>query len=208
MIIGMKNQTPESREKGDKRRLTVHPLTPDRLPDFEKLFGPRGACGGCFCMWWRLPRPEFNRQKGEGNRKAMRALVESGAVPGLLAYEGEAQCPVGWCSVSPRAQFPTLGRSRILRPVDGKEVWSVVCFFVAKTHRRKNLTVELLRAAVGYVRDQGGTIVEGYPIEPSPGKSPLPAPFAYTGIASAFRQAGFRECARRSPTRPIMRFTL
>jgi GNAT superfamily N-acetyltransferase len=157
-------------------------------------------------MWWRLPRSEFNRLKGEGNRKAMRALVESGTVPGLLAYDTETHLPVGWCSVSPRGQFCTLNRSRILRPVDDREVWSVVCFFIAKTHRKQNGSVELLKAAVRYVRELGGKIVEGYPVEPK--KNPMPDAFAYTGIASAFRQAGFQECARRSPTRPIMRINL
>jgi len=70
-----------------------HRLTPERWADFEKLFGPRGATGGCWCMWWRLTGREFDAQKGEGNRRAMKAIVDSGRVPGILAYhEGH---PVG-----------------------------------------------------------------------------------------------------------------
>ena len=52
--------------------LSFHPLTPERWPDLERLFGVRGACGGCWCMWWRLPRATYNEQKGEGNREAFR----------------------------------------------------------------------------------------------------------------------------------------
>ncbi len=183
------------------KMLSFHPLTPQRWADFERLFGPRGATGGCWCMWWRTAHQEFQRQKGEGNRQAMKALVDSGVVPGILAYrEGQA---VGWCSVAPRSDFPRLERSRILRPVDDTPVWSVVCFFVDRRHRRQGLTVALLRAAVEYAREHGGAVIEGYPVEPRQGQ--VPAAFAYTGLASAFQKAGFTECARRSETRPIMR---
>lgn len=79
------------------------PLTPETWPDFENLFGPRGACGGCWCMLWRLKNKEYEAAKGEGNRSAMKALVEAGTSPGIIAYQsGE---PVGWASVGPRADF-------------------------------------------------------------------------------------------------------
>ena len=190
-------------DKVDSRAdLAFHPLTADRFRDLERLFGQRGACGGCWCMWWRLKRSEFEKQKGENNRKALKRIVECGEIPGLLAYaDGQ---PVGWCSVAPREAFGALERSRVLKRVDDRSVWSVVCFFVAKPFRRKGLTVALLRAAIEYAREQGARIVEGYPIEPK--KSPAPDPFVWTGLPSAFRRVGFVEVARRSPTRPIMRF--
>ncbi len=153
-------------------------------------------------MWWRLKRSEFERRKGEGNRQAIKAIVEAGEVPGLLAYAGDK--PVAWCSVAPREQFPVLGRSRILKPIDETPVWSVVCFFVEKSHRNKGLSLQLLRAAVEYVKQQGGEVVEGYPVEPK--KDRMPAAFAWTGFALTFEKAGFVERLRRSETRPIMRF--
>jgi GNAT superfamily N-acetyltransferase len=181
-----------------------HTLTPERWADFEEFFGPRGAAGGCWCMWWRLTAREFDAQKGEGNRRAMKAIVDSGRVPGILAYhEGYA---VGWCSVAPREEFPRLGRSRILKPVDDEPVWSVVCFFIAKSHRRRGVARRLLEAALDYVRESGGRIVEGYPVEPE--KSSIPDLSAYHGLASMFRSAGFKEVARRSETRPMMRYVI
>jgi hypothetical protein len=125
--------------------LEVHPLTPERWPDLEALFGVRGACGGCWCMHWFLKRAEYEAQKGEGNRAALRAKVESGEVPGLLAYlDGR---PAAWCAVQPRHRYPTLERSRTLARVDDEPVWSVVCLFVARAYRRKGVTLALLRAA-------------------------------------------------------------
>jgi GNAT superfamily N-acetyltransferase len=186
-----------SASRRNKPPLSFHPLTADRWADFETLFGPRGACGGCWCMFWRLKRSEYNTGKGVGNRSAMHALVDGGEVPGILAYaDGKA---VGWCAVAPREEYPGLGRSRILKPLDDKPVWSVSCLFVAKDFRNCGVSVALLKAAVEHV-------VEGYPVD-SRGKE-MPAPFVWHGLASAFRAAGFKECARASPTRPIMRRTL
>lgn len=152
-------------------------------------------------MWWRVTRSQFAKQKGAGNRRALKKLVESGEVPGLLAYaDGE---PIGWCSVAPRETYPVLERSRTLKRVDDAPVWSVACFFVAKPYRRKGVTVELLRAAVEYARKHSARHIEGYPVEPM--KDAMPDVFAWTGLASAFRKAGFVEVLRRSKGRPIMR---
>lgn len=187
--------------KQRKGRLEFVPLTPERWPAFEELFGPRGACGGCWCMTPRLTRGEYERNKGAGNKRLMRKLVRQGRVPGILAlHDGR---PAGWCSLEPRERIPSLGRSRILKPVDEQEVWSIVCLFIDREYRRQGLSVRLIREAVQHARNLGARIVEAYPVEPK--TDPMPDVFAYTGIASAYLQAGFREVARRSPTRPILR---
>jgi len=184
--------------------LKFYPLTQACWPDFENLLGPRGACGGCWCMWWRLTQKEFERQKGEANRQAMFEIVKSGHVPGILAYLNHT--PVGWCSVAPREAFPRLNRSKILKPVDNQPVWSIVCLFVDKRYRHQGLSTALIKAAVDYVKSCGGKIVEAYAVEPAAGN--IPEVFAYHGLAAAYRSAGFKEVARRSPTRPIMRFLI
>ncbi len=181
-----------------------YPVTKRNWKDFEKLFGEKGACAGCWCMYWRLKQSVLDAQKGNGNKRAMKKIISSGNIPGILAYsEGE---PIGWCSVAPREDFSRLDNSRILKPVDEKSVWSVVCFFIHKDYRKKGLSIALLNAAKKYVKSSGGKILEGYPIEPK--KDKMPDAFAWTGISAAFLTAGFKEVARRSETRPIMRFYL
>jgi GNAT superfamily N-acetyltransferase len=182
---------------------SFHRLTSSRFADFERLFGPRGACGGCWCTFWKLRGKAYEENTGEPAHQMQKSIVDSGIVPGLLAYRGAE--PVGWIAVEPRSVYTRLAHSRILKPVDDEEVWSVTCFFVAKQARRQGLTVELLKAAVDYVKEQGGKIVEGYPVD---AKKDMPPAFIYHGIAAAFEKAGFVEVARRSENRPIMRFSI
>ena len=185
-------------------KLTFRPATPERWCDLEELFGERGACGGCWCMFWRLPRKQFDAGKGAGNKRALKRLVSTGREPGLIAYLKRE--PVGWCALAPRQEYVVLERSRILKPVDDQPVWSVSCLFIKKGYRRRGVSTLLLRAALEFAAKQGARIVEGYPVEPSMEK--MPDPFLWHGIPSAFLRAGFREVERRSRTRPIMRFEI
>ncbi|HYG98680.1 MAG TPA: GNAT family N-acetyltransferase [Terriglobales bacterium] len=180
--------------------LTFHALTPDRWNDLVTLFGERGACGGCWCMSWRLNRADFDAGKGDKNRRAFKRLVDKAAPTGVLAYANSA--PIGWCSVAPREDFIRLENARTLKRLDDKPVWSVVCLFVAKPYRSQGISVALLKAAADWAKSQGATLIEGYPTEPS---AKLPDPFVWTGLASAFRKAGFKEVARPAKTRPIFR---
>lgn len=183
------------------RGLDVVPASAERWRDLECLFGENGACGGCWCMTWRLKRSEFEKQKGPGNKRALKHLVESGRPPGVIAYvEGR---PAGWCAVAPREQYPVLGRSRTLAPVDDQPVWSISCFFIAREFRGQGVTRPLLEGAAKFAKTQGAKVVEGYPHDL--GESKLPPPFVWTGLLSSFEKAGFSEAARRSPKRPIMR---
>jgi GNAT superfamily N-acetyltransferase len=155
-------------------------------------------------MWFRVRRSEYERRKGAGNKRALKKLVMSGEPPGLMAYlKGE---PIAWCALAPRTEYTVLNRSRVLAPIDDRPVWSVVCLFVAKPHRRQGVSVAMLEAAARYARKRGARILEGYPVDPKRGA--MPDVFAATGLASAFAEAGFTEIARRSKTRPIMRRAL
>jgi GNAT superfamily N-acetyltransferase len=122
----------------------------------------------------------------------------------VIAYDGPD--PVGWCTVAPREEFVRLAAARTLRPIDDTLVWSVTCFFVARTHRRRGVTVALLNGAAAFAARNGAKMLEGYPVEPRKGS--LPDAFAWTGLPGAFQKAGFGEVARPSPSRPIMRRAL
>jgi GNAT superfamily N-acetyltransferase len=180
--------------------LSIQPLTPDRWEDFEELFGRNGACAGCWCMWWRMGQAEWMKAKGDGTKRRMRALVRKGPPPGLLAYDGDEA--VGWCAIAPREDYARLSRSRILAPVDDAPVWSVTCFFVRRDWRRRGVSVALLDGASRWVATQGGMILEGYPHDTDKEQPPV---FVFHGLLGAFRRTGFREIARRSKLRPIVR---
>lgn len=181
--------------------LTIRPLTPSRWKDFETLFGPNGACAGCWCLWNRQTSAEFRANRGAKNKRIMRRLVAGGETPGLIAYQGKT--PVGWAAVGPRSVYRRLETSRVLKPVDDRPVWSAPCFFVAREARGRGVTVALLEAAAAHARKRGATILEGYPVD-TRGKKTAPA-FVWWGTASAFAKAGFTEAARRSKARPVMR---
>ena len=174
--------------------LSFRPLTRETWREFEQLFGEKGACGGCWCMYWRLNRPNFESGKGAGNRAAMKRLASSRNSPGLLAYADEK--PVGWCAVAPREEYVRLERSRILQRLDDAPVWSVVCLFVAKPYRGRGVSAALLKAASEFARERGCRLLEGYPVEPK--QSRVPDVVAWTGVRSAFKKAGFEEAGRRS----------
>jgi len=185
-------------------KLRVEPATADRWKDVEKLFGTNGACGGCWCQFFKRSAREFAEGSGDPNKRAMKRSVERGEVPGLLAYDGDLV--VGWCALEPRESFTRLARSRLLKSVElPDKCWSVPCFFVARTHRRRGVTRALLEAAAARARAQGAAFIEGYPVAPSKDLAP---PFAYVGVASAFEKAGFEEIAAPSPARRVMRRAL
>jgi len=197
----MRNRMPQ---KTKKLALTFQPVSRSRWSDVQQLFGDRGACGGCWCMFWRLPRKQFDADKGEANKRAFKSLVTAGREPGLIAYNGDE--PIAWCAVAPREQYIALDRSRILEPIDNQPVWSISCLFVKRPYRRQGVSSRLLRAAVDFAARRGCTMVEGYPVEPTMEK--MPDPFLWHGVPSAFRAAGFKEVLRRSKSRPIMRFAI
>lgn len=187
----------------EKNDLLFKPLTSATWQDFESLFGPRGACAGCWCMYWRTPRKEFSKNQGEPFRLAMKKIVDSGKVPGLLAFAGGK--PVGWIAIAPREEYILLETSKVLAPVDDQPVWSIVCFFIAHQYRKQGLMLPLIKAAVDYAKSKGAKIVESYPMDPY---KRLGGISAYVGLTPVFIQAGFKEVARRSEHHPVMRYFL
>src|SRR5918995_3902253 len=133
----------------------------------------------------------------------MKALVDRGTVPGLIGYEDGV--PVAWVSLAPREDYPKLRRSPIMKPVDDRPVWSIVCFFVDRSSRGKGSARRMLRAAVDHARAHGARLVEAYPVDAQEQKHPDEMFF---GAKSMYDRAGFREVARRRPTRPVVRRAL
>jgi ribosomal protein S18 acetylase RimI-like enzyme len=128
------------------------------------------------------------------------ALVDSGKPPGLIAYIGKR--PVGWVSVGPREDFARLLRSPVMKPVDAKPVWSIICFVVPPEHRGQGVARALLRGATAYAAKHGAQWVEAYPVDKRVRSNDGSMWF---GAKSMYDKAGFEVVARRKPHRPVVR---
>jgi GNAT superfamily N-acetyltransferase len=123
-----------------------------------------------------------------------------------VAYrDGEA---IGWVSLGPREDYERLEHSTVLKRVDERPVWSIVCFVVARKARRQGVARALLDGAVAYARAQGATLLEAYPVDT--GGRRIPSAYAFSGPLAMYEAAGFEVVARRrssetSPVRPIVR---
>ncbi len=183
--------------------IEVRALAPGDWNHLAALFGANGACGGCWCMWWRLPRGGklWEASKGEPNRRAFRRLLTAGKVRGCLAFA--AGTPVGWVCVGPASDFPRMQRVKALAGERDPGTWAVVCFFIRSGWRARGVASQLLAGAVELARLHGATRVEGYPVVPK-GDAKMPAAFAWTGVPALFDRAGFRDATPEGSTRPIV----
>jgi GNAT superfamily N-acetyltransferase len=183
--------------------LTFEPLNPSNWGKFVELFGERGACGNCWCMYYRLPKTEYNEGKTDyGNKDAMHELVMSGKPTGILGlYDGQA---VAWCAFAPREDFIKLEKSRVHKRIDNEPVWSIPCFFIDKKFRGQGISAELLKGVISYARQKGIRIVEAYPTIPTTER--IADSFAWIGLYKSFERAGFEIVDRTSKNRPMVRY--
>lgn len=183
--------------------LRFEPLTKNNWNKFVQLFGTKGACGNCWCMSFRLSKTDFDEGKiNDGNKNAMKELVWNNEPLGLLCFYEDV--PIAWCAFAPREDFSKLQKSRVHKPIDDKQVWSVPCTFIAKDFRRQGVSVELLKGLINYAKTQKIKIIEAYPTIPTQEK--LPDAFAWIGLYKSFERAGFEIVDRTSKNRPMVRY--
>lgn len=182
-----------------RKRLTFKEVTRETWADFEHLFEDRGGPKYCWCMAWRATGAETRATDSRSRKRAMKKRVDSGVPVGILAYaEGE---PIAWCSIAPRETY----RRTLAEPQadDAREkVWSVVCFYVKREHRRSGTMGALLDAARAHAKSNGATVLEGYPVdEDSPS-------YRFGGFVPTFEAAGFEEIGRAGSRRHVVRLSL
>jgi GNAT superfamily N-acetyltransferase len=192
--------------------LDIRPLTPERLPDLAGLFEQGGDPRWCWCAYFRIRGFDFSKGSKVRHRAAMEAATRDtnrdGRAPGLVAYDGDEA--IGWISIGPREDYERLAHSTVLKPLDDKPVWSIVCFVVGRRSRGRGVARDLLRAGIDYAREHGATMLEAYPVEVVEGTR-LSAGDAYRGTLNMFEQAGFKVAERRlsqGRPRPIVRRAL
>lgn len=165
----------------------THPVTPDRFEDFADVINSSRRASHCWCLSHRLTAGEIE-ELGQGSREpAARALCEREHPPGVITYRDGT--PVGWCSISPRADVSRLVRSKLIRPVDDLPVWSIICIVVRSGHRRQGVTTELLEGAVAWAASVGAPAVEAYPVDPA--EERMDVTMAFVGTRAMFDKVGF-----------------
>lgn len=164
----------------------THPLTADRFEDFADVVNPNRRATHCWCLSHRLPQAQIRELGGGDREQAMRRVCEGDTPPGVVTYRDGV--PVGWLSVSPRSAIPKLTRSKVIRPVDDVEVWSIICLVVRGGHRRRGVTGHMIEGAVAHAAGQGAVAVEAYPADPD---GRMDTTMAFVGTRSMFEPAGF-----------------
>jgi GNAT superfamily N-acetyltransferase len=184
-------------------QFTIEPLTKGNWNKFLQLFGVKGACGNCWCMYYRLSRADFAEGKtDDGNRKAIKELVWNNKPTGLMGiYQGQA---IAWCAFAPREDFIKLGKSRVHKRIDDKPVWSIPCLFIDKKFRGIGISVEFLKGVANYAKDKGISLIEAYPTIPTTPR--IPDSFAWIGLYKSFERAGFEIVDQTSKNRPMVRY--
>lgn len=125
-------------ERVARGKISALPATAERWKELCEVFGPHGCYSGCWCMYWRVKRKDFDSMGTKGRRSAFRRLVGKKEPPGILYYDhapSGGPVPFGWCSLGPRESFPVLRRSPNLKPVDERPTWSMVCFYLKDEYR-------------------------------------------------------------------------
>lgn len=187
----------------------AQPLTPDRWDDFATLFGPQGACYGCWCTYFRVSARERQAMNADARRMFMHERVAEGPPPGLLGYRGEQA--IAWVQVGPRVDLPQWNSprtvSRPLAPQDATDpaVWAVSCFYMPRAERGKGMSHRMLSEAISFARDNAARVLEACPIDRTKQSKSIGL---YVGSTRVFEAAGFTEVAKRKDGRPLMRLEL
>jgi len=163
-------------------KITVTPLTIDHWECVSELFATSSGVNRCWCMWPRRLRGTHTADP-QANRAAMKALLDSGESPGLIALtEKDA---VGWCAVGPRQQYPQYEQTTKQR-----NYWAIPCLYVDPTADRTTVARALIDAAVDLASENGAVAVEGPPSYWLPGDAAAVKIASDTFLENGFEQVG------------------
>jgi GNAT superfamily N-acetyltransferase len=138
--------------------LSFYPVDSSRWKDLETLFEDKGGPKNCWCMIWRSAGEESKHTDGSSRKQYLFERINRNTPVGILAYKDKV--PVAWCSVAPRETYRDLGGDTSL-----EKVWSLVCFYIKREHRRQGLTEQLILEALKYAKKNGAKYMEAYPVD-------------------------------------------
>ncbi|MGH2998955.1 MAG: GNAT family N-acetyltransferase [Gaiellaceae bacterium] len=190
--------------------MRIVPANQASWDDLEAVLAGASCHGGrCYCQRFKLG---WNAWPGDDLDRAhmLREQTDCGhprskATTGLVAYVDDEAA--GWCSVEPRTAYPYLRsvpwRKRSEDKTDAS-IWAVTCFVTRSGFRRQSVSYALACAAVDFARERGARALEGYPMDPEPGKD-VPWGELNVGHVNIFAAAGFAEVSRPTLRRVVMR---
>lgn len=177
-------------------KLTFKPVTAGTVGDFEALFGAKGGPNWCWCMAFRATSTELKDAKSPARKQQMLDRIHGGVPVGLVGYDRGT--PVAWVSVAPKQTFQKgLGGAE-----DSDKIWSLTCMFIARSHRKRGLSGQLIEAAARHAKKHGASLLEAYPVDPD---SPS---YRHMGFVPAFKRAGFEAQGREGTRRHVMQLPL
>ena len=188
---------------------TIRELSARTLPDFETLAVKEG---GCWCIFYQRAKPlrrgttseEWKRR----NRRDKRMLVREGRSHAILVYDGKTA--IGWCQYGDRNELPRIDARRTYRkaapPVGDVKLWRITCFFVDPKYRGRGVAKYALKAALESIKEQGGGIVEAYPVVSA--KMAAVPEWRWFGTLGMFRREGFRRVASLGTSGVLVRKTI
>lgn len=186
--------------------IEVRPASADRWPDVERVLRMPGEPGECWCQFFRFSRDDWTDRAHDANEADLRALVEGGLRPGLVAYDADE--PVAWCAIAPISSLARIATSPFfaeLRPPhdDTTDRWALTCFVVREEARGRGLVDTLLAAALEFAGANSASGVEAYPLDTDKAEHVTPDEL-FGGTVRTFAAARFHHLADLGPDRAIM----
>ena len=109
-----------------------------------------------------------------------------------------------------RDELPRIDAGRGYRKarlaVDAGKLWRITCFFVDREYRGKGIAKIALHAALESIRNQGGGIVEAFPVVSK--KMAAVPEWRWFGTPSMFRRERFKPVAPLGTSGLLMRRTI
>ncbi len=166
-------------------------MTSGNWPDLVQLFEGKGGPHYCWCMVWRkMASGDFPSVKAQ-KKASLKKYVTNGTPVGLIGYYQND--PIAWCSVAPRESFKELGGDPAI-----DKVWSLVCFFIQRAHRGRDLSRKLISGAIQYARENDAEYLEAYPTYVG---SPS---YRFMGFRPVFEDLGFEFRHKAGKRRNVM----
>ena len=160
------------------------------IADLTDLFESRGGPHYCWCALWREQKGKKLTDKAS-KKSCLLDAIQDGVQVGILAYEGEQ--PIAWCSVGLRETFRPLGGDQSLT-----DVWSIVCFFIKRSHRKKGLSRALLDHAIELAKEHEAKYMEAYAAAANTSS------YRFMGYVPMYEKAGFTFVQMAGKRRHVM----